>query len=433
MKLGSAFDLRSLTIPPCCIEHQKIDPPVFKAWMEVLARMPSSVMWFIRYRGHEEAEKYLRAEANSHGVDGSSKLVFTELRPWIDHIGAKRAADLVLDTSLKNGHTTMIDALCAGVPVISLEGMHMSNRAGSSALHTLDLDVLTVNSLKEHVEVAVHVATHRQVYQQLCHSVEQRRLTYALFDTAKYTRSFDDAIRSAWEVKKSAILGGLGAKHIFPSQATRARALEPRHFPIRSALGEDKDIQDYEARVQNALEGNAEIRLHIGGRVSDPSWWIVDVNDGDHVDFVLDMGNLYPFPDGSVSALYASHVLEHCDYGVTGEVDRTLREWHRVLKPDGALYISVPDLLTLSSLYANASTTAQERVFLMRIMFGGQTDTHDVHKVGFDESILGAYLSAVGFCNLTRVGDFGLFRDSSTMLVKGAPISLNLQAHPCRP
>jgi predicted SAM-dependent methyltransferase len=389
-------------------------------------------MWFIRYSGHEDAERLLRAEANSYGIDGSSRLVFTELRPWIDHIGAKRAADLILDTSLKNGHTTILDALCAGVPVISLEGEHMSNRAGSSALYTLDLDVLTVNSLKEYVEVAVHVATHRHVYQRLRHLVEQRRLTSALFDTAKYTRNFDDAVRSAWEVKKLTILGGARMKHIFPSQVTRARALTPREFPIHSALTQVKDTQDYEARVQTTLDANADIKLRIGGQIAEPSWWIVDEDGGVHVDFVLGMENLYPFPDGSVSALYASHALERCDYGVTDGVERTLREWRRVLKPDGVLYVSVPNLLALSSLYANASTSTEERVFLMGLMFGGQTDARDVHKVGLDEDILGVFLSSAGFCNFTRVDSFDLFPDSSAM-VSGMAVRLNMLAQPCPP
>jgi predicted O-linked N-acetylglucosamine transferase (SPINDLY family) len=56
----------------------------------------------------------LRAEAQARGIQGDTRFIFTDLEPWINHTHMKRSADLVLDTSLKNGHTTMIDALWAG-------------------------------------------------------------------------------------------------------------------------------------------------------------------------------------------------------------------------------------------------------------------------------------------------------------------------------
>lgn len=394
-------------------------------------RVPSSVMWFLRYRGYEGAEKNLRAEADSYGINGSHRLVFTDLESWIDHIYAKRAADLILDTSHKNGHTTVIDALCAGVPVLSLEGSRMSNRAGSSVLHSLDLDILTVHSLKEYVEAAVRIATRPPLHRHLRRLVESRRESYPLFDTRKFSTNFESSLRSAWQVKKMSLLNESGStiKHIFPSR--RSRMLVPRQIPILSAKHADDAVDEYELFVQQAHSAGEKIQLHIGGRAATPDWWIVDIKGDDRVDFQMDMGNLYAFPSGSVSAVYASHVLEHCDYGVTRAVQATLHEWHRVLHPGGTLYVSVPDLLALTTLYANESTTAEERAFLMRVLYGGQTDAYDMHKVGFDENILAAYLAHAGFCNLTRVPDFGMFVDSSTMVIKGMPISLNIVAQPC--
>ncbi|RLN89808.1 hypothetical protein BBJ28_00017828 [Nothophytophthora sp. Chile5] len=410
---------------------QKMDPSIFSAWMEILARVPSSVMWFLEYSGYEDAASNLREEAKAHGIDGR-RLIFSELVLWIDHTYMKRAADLVLDTSLKNGHTTMIDALCAGVPVITLEGARMSNRAGSSALHALDLQDLTVNSVKEYVEVAVYLATHNYVLQRLRQQVEQNRLTYPLFDTAKYTSKFEESIKVAWQVKKSRLLAGGSARgmHIFPSRASTT--VTPRNFPVLSAKSDHHDQDEYAVRVQRALEAQEAIQLHIGGHVTHPDWWIVDANDGDRVDFVMRMANLYAFPDNSVSAIYASHVLEHCTHGVGHEVEATLREWHRVLRPNGQLFVAVPDLFVLASLFVNESIPHRDRAWIMTIIFGGQTDVYDIHKVGFDEAILAFFLEKTGFCELTRHKDFGFFQDSTVMVVHGAAISLNVHARACK-
>ncbi|GMF47288.1 unnamed protein product [Phytophthora fragariaefolia] len=395
---------------------QKMDPSVFSAWMEILARVPNSVMWFIEYFGREGAIKNLRAEANAHGID-SRRLIFSPMDPWINHTYRKRAADLILDTSMKNGHTTILDALCAGVPVISLEGDRMSNRASSSALNSLHLHDLTVNSLKEYVDVAVYLAMHEYVLKKLRQKVESNRLHYPLFDIAKYTTKFEESIKVAWQVRKSGILAGGSTPemHIFPSM--QSSLVKPRVFPVLSAKDDPNTSDEYVVRVQNALVAQEPIRLHIGGHVKNPDWWVVDANDGDVVDFVMHMANLYAFPDGSVDAIYASHVLEHCTHGVGHELESTLREWHRVLRPGGELFVSVPDLFVLATLFVNESIPHQHRMWFMTVIFGGQTDVYDVHKVGFDDAILAAYLTHAGFCDLTRRQDFGLFSDSSVLVV----------------
>ncbi|KAF1775180.1 O-GlcNAc transferase, C-terminal [Phytophthora cactorum] len=411
--------------------ESKIDPSVFSAWMEILARVPSSVMWFQGYFGHEGASTNLRAEAEAHGIKGD-RLIFSPLDPWIDHTYRKRIADLILDTPLKNGHTTILDALCAGVPVVTLEGGQMSNRATSSALNALDLHDFTVNSIKEYVEVAVYLATHKHVLQKLRKKVEDNRLHYPLFDTAKYATKFEEAIKAAWQVKKSRLQAGTPTRemHLFPS--TQSSAVLPRDFPVLSAKEDSSAEDEYVVRVKNALDTQQPIRLHIGGHVKSPDWWIVDANDGDIVDFIMYISNLYAFPDNSVDTIYSSHVLEHCTHGFGHELEHTLREWHRVLRPGGQLLVSVPNLFALATLFINESIPHQHRAWIMTVMYGGQIDQYDLHKVGFDEAILVAYLTQAGFCDFTRHDDFGLFDDSSILVVHDTPISLNIQAHACK-
>jgi predicted SAM-dependent methyltransferase len=106
----------------------------------------------------------------------------------------------------------------------------------------------------------------------------------------------------------------------------------------------------------------------------------------------------------------------------------TLAEWHRVLKKGGELMISVPDLKTLSWLYSRPDVDVMTRIHLMRIIFGGQTNQYDVHKVGFDYEILCLYLNEVGFERCQRVSTFNLFNDCSGLQLMGNLISLNVIA-----
>ena len=69
-----------------------------------------------------------------------------------------------------------------------------------------------------------------------------------------------------------------------------------------------------------------------------------------------------------------------------------------------------------------------ERFHVMRMMYGGQLDSFDFHRVGLSEEFLTRYLTDAGFAGVERVDDFGVFDDSSRIVFHGRPISLNLVA-----
>lgn len=170
------------------------------------------------------------------------------------------------------------------------------------------------------------------------------------------------------------------------------------------------------------------MKLHIGGKQPHPEWKILDVLQRPEVDFIANASNLEQFDDNSIEAIYASHVLEHFYHGWNNELINTLKEWYRVLQPNGKLYISVPDLKVLCWLFLNPNLMPWDKLHLMRIMFGGQVDEYDVHKVGFDADILAMYLEEVGFSNYEQVTQFGLFNDCSTIKILDTFISLNVIA-----
>jgi hypothetical protein len=62
------------------------------------------------------------------------------------------------------------------------------------------------------------------------------------------------------------------------------------------------------------------------------------------------------------------------------------------------------------------------------MMFGGQTDEHDFHRVGLTQEFAFEFLSMAGFRTARRVLEFGLFEDTSLLKFCGVPISLNIEA-----
>ncbi|MEJ6481796.1 methyltransferase domain-containing protein [Nostoc punctiforme UO1] len=171
-----------------------------------------------------------------------------------------------------------------------------------------------------------------------------------------------------------------------------------------------------------------DIKLHIGGEKKHPDWKIFDIEPRPEVDYIGNASDLSQFENNSISAIYASHVLEHFYHRIDNELMNTLTEWYRVLKPGGQLFISVPDLKKLCWFYLHPEFTVVERLHLMRIIFGGQTNIYDVHKVGFDFEILSICLEEVGFTQYEQVETFDMFDDCSTIRILNTLISLNVIA-----
>lgn len=162
-------------------------------------------------------------------------------------------------------------------------------------------------------------------------------------------------------------------------------------------------------------------KLNIGGIEPKEGWETFNIKEG--ADYVGDAKDLSRFEDEIFDEIYASHVLEHFDY--IGSLQEALKEWYRVLKPEGKLYISVPDMRILCELY-NRGQNAKSRFVVSRMIFGGHCDKNDYHYVGFDFDILCQFLNSVGFAKTEKVETFDIFNDTSNLRIAGILISLNV-------
>eukprot|EP00927_Polykrikos_kofoidii_P006327 TRINITY_DN12570_c0_g1_i1.p1 TRINITY_DN12570_c0_g1~~TRINITY_DN12570_c0_g1_i1.p1 ORF type:complete len:231 (-),score=51.23 TRINITY_DN12570_c0_g1_i1:18-710(-) len=169
----------------------------------------------------------------------------------------------------------------------------------------------------------------------------------------------------------------------------------------------------------NEIKGD---KLHVGGKEVRAGWKIMDAISGPHVDFVGNLADLGRFADASFDEIYASHVLEHVPLP---QVNPTLVGLRRVLRPGGRFLVSVPDMDILCRFYMSPHLTLEQRVHVMRMMFGGQLDAHDFHHVGWNAELLQFLFKEAGFSSVEVVEGFGLFDDTSNCTLLGVRISLN--------
>jgi ubiquinone/menaquinone biosynthesis C-methylase UbiE len=105
---------------------------------------------------------------------------------------------------------------------------------------------------------------------------------------------------------------------------------------------------------------------------------------------VDDVKELKNFNINSVEEIYACHILEHF---TRSEYKNVLTRWYEVLKKDGILKISVPNIEEVINQY-NKGTKLKT---LMGLIYGGQTYKENFHYIGFDFTTLKEDLEDVGF------------------------------------
>ena len=175
----------------------KITPKLFGTWMRILMRAEGSVLW-LTDKGPQACEN-LRREAAAQGVD-PARLVFADrAEDRADHLARHALADLYLDTLPYNAHSSATDALWAGLPVLTCRGATFPSRVGASMLKAAGLPDLITDTLADYEDLAAALAGDKPRLAAIGAQVAGPVRASALFDTARYTRSLEAALRAIHE------------------------------------------------------------------------------------------------------------------------------------------------------------------------------------------------------------------------------------------
>ena len=175
------------------------------------------------------------------------------------------------------------------------------------------------------------------------------------------------------------------------------------------------------------------INLHLGaGKRNIPGFINVDLSNYKHIHFKRNVSNLKNFKTNSVDYIYASHVLEYFDYN---EAYKVLKEWKRVLKPNGILRISIPDFNSLLKVYRKTKNIDK----IIGPLYGKTKQKKNTiyHKCVYDHAKIKKILKNVGFKNIKKFDWKKIWHSNYDdhskayfphMNKKGILISLNISA-----
>jgi predicted O-linked N-acetylglucosamine transferase (SPINDLY family) len=173
----------------CLNNSTKINDAVLALWGRVLQRLPRSRFELNLPKGAARERALQRLGVDADRVD------FVDYQPRTAYLAEFGRIDIGLDTVPYNGHTSTLDALWMGVPVVTRVGRTVVGRAGWSQLSNLKLTELAAHGDDEFVEIAVRLAADQPRLVELRNTLRQKLLDSPLTNAKDFTLGIEQAYR----------------------------------------------------------------------------------------------------------------------------------------------------------------------------------------------------------------------------------------------
>jgi len=173
----------------------KVTAATIDLWVRAMGAVPSARLLVRAPRGSARArllERFARA-----GI-GPARIGFLERVPRSLYYSLYHQIDLCLDTFPYTGHTTTIDALWMGVPVVSLAGQTAVSRGGLSILSEVGLGDLVADSPDQYVRIARELAADLSRLRQIRSTLRDRLSRSAIVDKSRFVHSLETLFRQVW-------------------------------------------------------------------------------------------------------------------------------------------------------------------------------------------------------------------------------------------
>ena len=109
-----------------------------------------------------------------------------------EYLARLQLADLALDPFPYNSHSSGMDVLWAGVPMVTLLGDAFASRVGASLLAAAGLPECIARSAAEYLRLCVDLCCQPGRLQELRHRLAANRSTSPLFDIKQFTRDLEN-------------------------------------------------------------------------------------------------------------------------------------------------------------------------------------------------------------------------------------------------
>jgi protein O-GlcNAc transferase len=361
----------------CFNNTNKLNDGVFDVWAKVLKAVSDSHL-ILKWRTFNDEvfqvkiiNEFVERGIEAHRIELRGPSFHKELLKEYADI------DIALDPFPFSGGLTSCEALWMGVPVVTWPQTRIVSRQTAALLNQIGLAELVAEEADDYVRIAVELAADQEMLVNLRPTLRARMLAAPFMDVGGFTREFENTLINLYN----------------SIETQEKQQIKDNPLASRVVLHVGPGHRKNGAKLPLAFQSSEwkELRLDIES-----------ANEPDIVGSMLDMGEVL---NASVDAVYSAHNIEHV---YAHEVPQVLKEFLRVLQPDGFLMITCPDLQSVGQLVADdklaeaAYVSPAGPITPLDILYGhgaALAAGHEfmAHKCGFTLKTLTQALHVAGF------------------------------------
>ncbi|BEI34590.1 hypothetical protein PHIN6_01080 [Polynucleobacter sp. HIN6] len=182
----------------CCFNNDfKFNPSVLDRWSRILLAVENSVLWISE--NNNEFNMNIKSEFEKRKINPSRIIFASRLDSMGDYLARYALADLFLDTHPYGAHTTAVDSLKSGVPVLTLLGQSFASRVAASLLNTIGLPELIAHSPEEYEMMAIDLSTTPKKLETIKLKLATNLQNTPLFKTSVFTKNLESIYLKMYE------------------------------------------------------------------------------------------------------------------------------------------------------------------------------------------------------------------------------------------
>jgi protein O-GlcNAc transferase len=186
----------------CLNSFAKVNDAVLEVWSEILAAIPDSRLVLRPPKG-----KITTRVREKLGAD-PPRLIGMPYESRHTYLKNYHRIDIALDPFPYTGHTSTLDSLWMGVPVITLPGLTSVSRGSLTILSNVGLAELAASSKGDYVALAIALAQDKSRLRELRATLRGQLERSVWMDGKRFARQAESAYRAMWHKWCGAIPAG---------------------------------------------------------------------------------------------------------------------------------------------------------------------------------------------------------------------------------